>query len=138
MRSNRVYADISLQPGSEVTLPEGPSRHLGQVLRLRVGDELVVFNKYSHAQIARVPVGDRPMLAVRLHVPQGNPPSPYVYVSNYDDGTVGVVDVGTWQMIDEIPVGGETIGPWGLMAMPDGERVYVVNQGQSTVSVVGY
>jgi YVTN family beta-propeller protein len=101
-------------------------------------DELVVFNKYSHSQIARVPVGDRPMLAVRLQVPQGSPPSPYVYVSNYDDGTVGVVDVNTWQMIDEIPVGGATIGPWGLLAMPDGEHVYVVNQGQATVSLIGY
>ncbi len=101
-------------------------------------DELVVFNKYSHAQIARVPVGNRPMLAVRMQVPQGNPPSPYVYVSNYDDGTVGVVDVNSWQMIDEIPVGGQTIGPWGLLAMPDGEHVYVVNQGQSTVSLIGY
>ncbi len=101
-------------------------------------DELVVFNKYSHSQIARVPVGDRPMLAVRLQVPQGSPASPYVYVSNYDDGTVGVVDVNTWQMIDEIPVGGATIGPWGLLAMPDGEHVYVVNQGQATVSLIGY
>jgi 16S rRNA (uracil1498-N3)-methyltransferase len=44
MRQIRVFADIPLHPGSEVTLPEGPSRHLTQVLRLRIGDEMQVFN----------------------------------------------------------------------------------------------
>jgi 16S rRNA (uracil1498-N3)-methyltransferase len=44
MRKHRVYADIALTPEAETTLPEGPSRHLIQVLRLRTGDELVVFN----------------------------------------------------------------------------------------------
>jgi YVTN family beta-propeller protein len=101
-------------------------------------DELVVFNKYNYGLIRRITVGDRPLKAVRLPGAPGSPTSPYVYVSNYNDGTVGVVDLNSWQMIDQVPVGGATIGPYGLLAMPDGEHVYVVNQGQSTVSLIGY
>lgn len=48
MRQIRVHADIPLTAGTEVTLPPGPSRHLSQVLRLRLGDELVVFNGDGH------------------------------------------------------------------------------------------
>jgi len=48
MRSHRIYADIPLSPGSRATLPEAPSRHLSQVMRLRPGDSLVVFNGDGH------------------------------------------------------------------------------------------
>lgn len=44
MRPRRVYADIDLTTAQTVTLPEAPSRHLTQVMRLRAGDTLVVFN----------------------------------------------------------------------------------------------
>ncbi len=44
MRQIRIHADIPLKAGDLITLPAGPSRHVTQVLRLRVGDPLLVFN----------------------------------------------------------------------------------------------
>ena len=44
MRSSRFFVDLPLYEGQRVILPAGPSRHLTQVLRLRPGDPLVLFN----------------------------------------------------------------------------------------------
>jgi 16S rRNA (uracil1498-N3)-methyltransferase len=44
MRLPRIFADLPLVPGELLTLPEGPGRHLTQVLRLGVGASLWVFN----------------------------------------------------------------------------------------------
>jgi 16S rRNA (uracil1498-N3)-methyltransferase len=66
MRTHRVYADIPLTPEAEVTLPEGPSRHLTQVLRLRAGDELVVFNGDGRDFPAILTVAAKGAAAVRL------------------------------------------------------------------------
>jgi 16S rRNA (uracil1498-N3)-methyltransferase len=44
MRISRVYVDLPLQAHSEQLLPEAPSRHLLQVLRLRAGAVLTLFN----------------------------------------------------------------------------------------------
>jgi 16S rRNA (uracil1498-N3)-methyltransferase len=44
MRISRVYVDLPLQSDREQLLPDAPSRHLLQVLRLRAGAELTVFN----------------------------------------------------------------------------------------------
>lgn len=85
MRIPRVHADMPLQADSELTLPAGPSRHLGQVLRLRAGDALVVFNGNGHDYPAtlqggpkdalRVSLGqpgpDEPLLALTLHLGLG-------------------------------------------------------------------
>lgn len=82
MKQIRVYADTPLAPEAELTLPEGPSRHLTQVLRLRVGDELLVFNgdgRDFHAtltgakkDVARVRLGsagpEEPALALPIHL----------------------------------------------------------------------
>lgn len=85
MRTHRVYADLALPAGSEITLPPGPSRHLLQVLRLRQGDELVVFNGDGRdvpatvsgvrKEAARVTLGspgpEEPPLALPLHLGLG-------------------------------------------------------------------
>jgi YVTN family beta-propeller protein len=95
-------------------------------------DELVVFNKHTYAVIARVPVGDYPIQVAQL------PGQPYVYVSNYNDGTLSVVNTSTWEEIDEVRVWWGASGPRGLLPMPDGQHVYVVIQSPGTVSLIGY
>lgn len=44
MRIPRCHVDMALTADTEVTLPEAAARHLGQVLRLRPGDESILFN----------------------------------------------------------------------------------------------
>ncbi len=44
MRLTRNYLDHPLQPGQRVVLPEAVANHLLRVLRLGVGDALIVFN----------------------------------------------------------------------------------------------
>lgn len=44
MRISRIYTEQALHPNRNVTLDAGASRHLIQVLRLRPGAELVLFN----------------------------------------------------------------------------------------------
>jgi 16S rRNA (uracil1498-N3)-methyltransferase len=43
LRSKRVYVDEILTPGSLVDLPEATALHLAKVMRVRNGDELVLF-----------------------------------------------------------------------------------------------
>lgn len=40
----RIFLDQALHNGAEIELPDGPARHVAQVLRMRVGDTLTVFN----------------------------------------------------------------------------------------------
>jgi 16S rRNA (uracil1498-N3)-methyltransferase len=44
MRIPRLYCPDHLQPGTEAVLPETAHRHVIQVLRLRAGDRVIVFN----------------------------------------------------------------------------------------------
>jgi 16S rRNA (uracil1498-N3)-methyltransferase len=44
MRLTRVYVDSALTPGSIIDLPKETGAHLSKVLRVRSGDELVLFN----------------------------------------------------------------------------------------------
>ena len=44
MRRSRVYSDQALEVGRTLALESGPARHLVRVLRLGVGDSVVVFN----------------------------------------------------------------------------------------------
>lgn len=74
MRQTRVYADISLQADTDISLPPGPSRHLSQVLRLRVGDELVVFNGQGHDYPATLIASGKDAAKVRLGQPGEDEP----------------------------------------------------------------
>jgi YVTN family beta-propeller protein len=65
-----------------------------------------------------------------------------MYVANYDDGTVSVIDTTTNTVIytdpstpeiDPITVGG---GPRGIAYDSGNERMYVTNNGDNTVSVI--
>lgn len=44
MRLNRVYVDAALSPGARIELPAAAGLHLAKVLRVRSGDELVLFS----------------------------------------------------------------------------------------------
>ena len=44
MRVPRIFTPQALTQGDLVDLEEGPSRHLGKVLRMEVGRALTVFN----------------------------------------------------------------------------------------------
>lgn len=44
MRLPRIFVDAPLAPGQTLSLPEGPARHLTQVLRLGIGASIGVFN----------------------------------------------------------------------------------------------
>lgn len=48
MRTIRCHVDAPLQPGLTVDLPESAAAHLVRVLRLGVGDALVLFNGDGH------------------------------------------------------------------------------------------
>lgn len=47
MAESRIYLDAPLAEGAEVELPEGPFRHLVQVLRMQAGEPVVVFNGHG-------------------------------------------------------------------------------------------
>ncbi len=54
MRVNRAYIDAPLGTGLLVELPEHAGGHLVRVLRLREGDECVLFNGDGHDYTARI------------------------------------------------------------------------------------
>ena len=56
-----------------------------------------------------------------------------VYVSNFVDGTVSVVDTATNAVVASIAVGGS---PLGLAVSADGTRVYVANDNSNNISVI--
>jgi YVTN family beta-propeller protein len=56
-----------------------------------------------------------------------------VYVANYEDNTVSVIDTATNIVNATIPVGTE---PFGVAVTPDGSKVYVANQVSNNVSVI--
>ncbi|KAF1720360.1 16S rRNA (uracil(1498)-N(3))-methyltransferase [Pseudoxanthomonas wuyuanensis] len=68
MRMTRCHVELSLTPGATVTLPESAAGHLTRVLRLREGDECVLFNGDGHDYAARiVAAGKRETLAEVLN-----------------------------------------------------------------------
>ena len=69
MRLTRCHVDLPLGTGAEVSLPEDVGAHLLRVLRLRVGDECVLFNGDGHDYRARiVALGKREASAEVLEV----------------------------------------------------------------------
>jgi YVTN family beta-propeller protein len=58
---------------------------------------------------------------------------PLVYVTNFHDSTVAVIDSGDNLEVQQIPVGS---GPLDAAVAPDGNHVYVANSQDNTVSVI--
>jgi YVTN family beta-propeller protein len=73
-----------------------------------------------------IPVGNRPVGTAI------SPDGHYVYVANYDDDTVSVIDTTTSRVLgDPIPVAD---GPHDLVVSPDGKSLYVITN--FTMSVI--
>lgn len=54
MREIRIYIDLPLAVGSELTLPPAPAHHVARVLRLRAGQPLTLFNGHGGQYAATV------------------------------------------------------------------------------------
>ena len=76
---------------------------------------------------ATIPVGSHPV-GVAVDSAAGT-----AYVTNYDAGTVSVIDAATRAVTTTIPV---SSAPRGVAVDPTGRTVYVTNYGGATVSVI--
>jgi gliding motility-associated-like protein len=61
------------------------------------------------------------------------PQPPLLYIPNFNDNNVSVIDANTYALITTVPVG---TNPYNVMVSHDYNRVYVANQGSNTVSVI--
>ncbi|MEI7431296.1 MAG: 16S rRNA (uracil(1498)-N(3))-methyltransferase [Betaproteobacteria bacterium] len=59
MNGPRFYCPVSLTVGQTVELPENAARHAGKVLRLRAGDELVLFDGAGGEYASRIAAVER-------------------------------------------------------------------------------
>ena len=66
MRVPHIYQPISLKPGLHIELDERAHRHLNQVLRMRVGDAITVFDGLGQACHATIASADRKSSQVLL------------------------------------------------------------------------
>src|SRR5262245_64986261 len=70
---------------------------------------------------------------VALAIGTAEAAGPKVYVGNFKDNTVSVIDTGTAAVVATVPV---AAGPHGMGITPDGRAVYVSGDAASTVSVI--
>ena len=78
MRITRLFTDQPLTAGASVLLEGDTARHLGRVLRARVGDSVTLFNgdgREFSEQVFRKSVNRDPLLP-RLASRPAQPPSP--------------------------------------------------------------
>ena len=66
MRLTRVYVADVLQPGATLVLPEEAAAHVHRVMRLRVGDGLIVFDGRGGEYPARIVDIERARVTVQL------------------------------------------------------------------------
>jgi len=67
MRLTRCHVDIALATGARVVLPESAAAHLVRVLRLREGDECILFNGDGNDHAARIATAGKREVSVDLH-----------------------------------------------------------------------
>jgi len=80
MRIPRVYLDHPLDPQTELRLPEGPARHLTQVLRLGPGDGLACFNGDGRDRTAQVVAVGRPGVLLAIGAAGAVEPEPVLRI----------------------------------------------------------
>jgi YVTN family beta-propeller protein len=83
---------------------------------------IVFFEKVRDIRVGRNPYG----IAV-------DPAGTFAYVTNYTDGSVSKIDLGSYLVTATIPVGSN---PIGIVVSPDGSKIYAVNNSNGTVSVI--
>ena len=66
MRTSRIYIDLPLQAGSELSLPAEAAHHLAVVLRAKAGQPLILFNNTGVEAQAVVVQVDKKQVRVRI------------------------------------------------------------------------
>jgi len=93
-----------------------------------VGNSVVVVDQQTNKIVTAIPVGTGPFgVAV-------NPASTRVYVTNWIDDTVSVINGITGAIIGSPITVGD--GPRGIVVSPSGSTVYVANEDSETISVI--
>ncbi|MDP9291348.1 MAG: 16S rRNA (uracil(1498)-N(3))-methyltransferase [Verrucomicrobiota bacterium] len=70
---HRFHVDLPLATGAVVRMPEPQARHITRVLRMRAGDEVVVFNGRGGEYLARLAVTGTPAPGVDIELLEFNP-----------------------------------------------------------------
>jgi len=76
VRLPRILVELPLSDKARIRLPPGPSRHLVQVLRLRAGDPLILFNGDGRDFPGRLLVPARDAVQVQVDQPSEIEPTP--------------------------------------------------------------
>ncbi|WP_136064949.1 16S rRNA (uracil(1498)-N(3))-methyltransferase [Modicisalibacter radicis] len=66
MSAPRIHLDATLTTGAELTLPEGPARHVAAVLRLREGAALTLFDGHGREAAAVLVEATRKRVVARI------------------------------------------------------------------------
>jgi len=66
MRRPRIFLDYPIQTGAICTLSDEASRHVAQVLRMRVDEQLVLFNGQGGEFIAEIIIADKRRIDVKV------------------------------------------------------------------------
>jgi YVTN family beta-propeller protein len=94
---------------------------------LDASNAVAVYNVYSDALIATIPVGTNPQF------PKRTPDGTKVLVPNMGNGTVSVLCTAANRVLATIPVG---LAPTSVAIDPTSTTAYVTNSGSGTVSVI--
>jgi len=78
--------------------------------------------------VTTIPLGNSPYMVA------AHPDSSKVYMTDYDDGTVTVIDTVSQTVTNTITVVGQYLN--GIAVHPDGTRVYVTNEGGSNIAII--
>ena len=81
MRLTRCFTDQPLAPERTATLDEGVARHLVRVLRLSVGDPVILFNGDGHDYRARLSAADKREATARIEARIPAAPEPALRVT---------------------------------------------------------
>lgn len=82
-RTNRAWISAGAHPGAVVTLDREQSHHVAQVLRLRAGDALELFDGMGHAWSAAIVTPDRGATQVRVGSEETRPVEARYHVTLY-------------------------------------------------------
>jgi YVTN family beta-propeller protein len=82
----------------------------------------------DHAVVDTVAVGYEPLAAALL------PGDRYLFVSNTNDDDVSVINTLSGEVVERLPAGD---GTSNVQPLPNGEKVYVTNLIDNTVTVYG-
>ena len=76
----RILVDLPLEKAGRIILPPRPSRHLAQVLRLRAGDPLILFNGDGRDFPGRLVIPAKDAVVVELDEPTTEEPIPMLQI----------------------------------------------------------